>query len=99
MTFRLFLFSIATASLSILTLPVAIFWLISIRQHSTDIWERMGNFPSAWFLAAHLSTLLALLLSGVSFYRRDFIIGSYAIFASVLGFLSFAFFRSHVPIY
>ena len=55
---------------------------VAIRQHSSTAEASFASFPHFWFIAAQLFALVGFILCSVSFYRRDFLVGLYALVGS-----------------
>lgn len=71
----------------------------STPRYSSRAQEAFVSFPHYWFIAALLFAFIAFVLSGVSFYRRDFLVGSYALLGIVSAFVYLDVMTRSIPIY
>jgi hypothetical protein len=97
MTLRKFLIGATSVSLCMTWLPAGICTIIAAQQHSDHIWYLFASVHYVWFLLALLLAAASLVLCAVSFYRRDFAVGCFALVGS-LAVLSVGWGR-HFPIY
>jgi uncharacterized membrane protein YecN with MAPEG domain len=97
MTLRRFLVALTSASLCMTWLPAGVCFVVARLQHSNRAWGVFASFPRPWFKSALILAVVSLVLCGVSFYRRDFAVGFFALLGS-LAVLS-THWRDHFPIY
>jgi hypothetical protein len=96
---RTFLFSISTASLVMLGLPVIFGRFMTPGRYSSVGEAAFASFPHWWFMVMLLLALLAFILCSVSFYRGDFLVASYALYSSIFGFVFFFFLSASVSMH
>ena len=89
MTLRTFLIKATTANLLFAWIPVICCAIVAAIQHSERAWDVYPFFPALWSRVLMVLALATFVLSSVSFYRRDFVVGTFALVGSGLVFLSF----------
>ena len=82
-----------------LGVPLVIGTVVARRNYYSWAEAAFAFFPHVWFVASLLLALLAFVLCSVSFYRRDFIVGSYALLGSISAFVYVYLVGSSMPIY
>jgi hypothetical protein len=88
MTLRKFLITTTTASLLMTSVPIGISAIVAIQQHSSRIWDVYDSLPLLWFPVSMLLAVASLVFCSVSFYRRDFGIGIFALLGGLSVFVS-----------
>ena len=89
MTLRTFLIKATTANLLFAWVPVIGCVLVGVIQRFRMAWEVLSCFPRIWATALAVSAVVTFVLSSISFYRRDFLVGLFALSGSFLVFFAF----------
>jgi hypothetical protein len=82
-----------------LGVPWIVGTLVARRKYYSWAEAAVASFPHFWFLASLLLALIAFIFCSVSFYRRDFLIGSYALLGGISAFVYIYVVVRATPIY
>ena len=99
MTLQKFLLGATTLIVLTTSIPVAICGFVANRQHSDRAWDVVASLPRVYFGISMLVAVVVLILSPVSFYRGNFLVGAFALFGSLSVFFWFWVFMSHVSMH
>jgi len=90
MTLRRFLIGATTASFLLTAVPIIVCALVAALQHSDAAWyaawhflDSVASFSTVWLLASILLPIAVLIFSTISFLRRDFMVGVFAVCGSL----------------
>jgi len=89
MTLRTFLIKATTANILFAWIPVIGCAILATIQHSSSAWDVFPFFPRFWHATLALLAVTTFVLGFISFYRRDFIVGTFAVGGSFLVFFAF----------
>lgn len=96
MTLRKFLLTTTTASLLLTSVPIGLCAVVATQRHSSRIWE---VFVSVSLVASMILAVASLVSWSVSFYRRDFGVGIFALWGGLLVFFSLWIFIGSINVY
>ena len=82
-----------------LAVPLIVGTLVARRRYYSWAEAAFASFPHFWLVASLLLALIAFIFCGVSFYRRDFLVGSYALLGGISAFACIYFVVRSMSIY
>lgn len=99
MTLRTFLLATTTATLLLTSVPIGLCAVVATQQRSSRIWEVFISLSSVSFLASMILAVASLVFCSVSFYRRDFGVGIFALWGGLLVFFSLWIFIGSINVH
>jgi hypothetical protein len=70
------------------SVPIGISAIVAISRHSSRIWDIVESLPWVWSPISMLLAVVSLVFCSVSFYRRDFGMGIFALLGGLSVFFS-----------